>query len=109
MARPKQTHPKSHIVSFRLTEEEFTDLAHKATAAGMPVNALARRLILSDVKRLVIEAEQSLNPTLIKQLYYIGHNLNQLVKNAHIFGRISPRIEHLCERIEALMDRAIGE
>lgn len=75
----------------------------------LTVNELARELVLSKVDTLIIKAEKKSDPALIKQIYHIGHNLNQLVKNAHIFGRVSPRIEQLCERIEKLMDQALEE
>jgi len=109
MPRPKQATPKSRIVSFRLTEEEFANLTTKAARAGTTVNALARKLVLANVQRLVIKAEAAIDPALITQLYRIGHNLNQLVKNAHIYGRISPRTEQLCQRIETLVNKATGE
>lgn len=105
MPEPKPR--KTRILSFRVTESEFMRLSHKAAAADLPVNALARKLSVSQVEKLVVEASQRHDPALVKQLYYIGHNLNQLVKNAHIFGRVSPRIEELCRRIDALMDEAI--
>lgn len=105
MPEPKPR--KTRVLSFRVTESEFMRLSHEAAAAGLPVNAIARKLTVSQVEKLVIEASHRHDPALVKQLYYIGHNLNQIVKNAHIFGRVSPRIEELCRRIDALMDEAI--
>lgn len=107
MAEPKSR--KTRIISFRVTDSEFMRLSHKAASADLPVNSLARRLTLSQVEKLVIKASRNHDPALVKQLYYIGHNINQLVKNAHIFGRVSPRIEELCRRIDALMDEAMAQ
>lgn len=107
MARTKPR--KTRIISFRMTESEFARLAQNAAATKLQPNQLARALALSRIERLVIKASQQRDPALVKQLYHIGHNLNQLVKNAHVFGRISPRIEELCRRIEALMDEAMNE
>ena len=111
MARPRspQTKLMTRRVVFRLTESEFLRLAHKAAALNMKINAVARLLVTSSIERSLSVGDAPLDPALLKQLYHIGHNLNQLVKNAHIFGRVSPRIETLCKRIEALMDEAVGK
>ena len=100
---------KKRIISYRVNDAEFLRLAQRAAASDMPVNQLARHLALTKIEDIVIEARQSHDPALLKQLYHIGHNLNQLVKNAHIFGRISPRVEQLCERIDKLMDESLSE
>lgn len=111
MARPRTPDERrmSRVVRFRLTEGDYSLLARKAESANMSVGELARLLALSRVERLVIEAQATHNPALVRQLYHIGHNLNQLTKNAHIFGRIQPRVAALCERIDALMDEALGK
>lgn len=113
MARPKSHHSRlmTRRIVFRITEGEFLRLAHKATALNMKVNAAARLLVMIMIERESPRSngESRIDPALLKQLYHIGHNLNQLVKNAHIFGRVSPRIEKLCARIEALMDEAVGK
>lgn len=111
MARPKlnSSERKAHRIVFRLTDGEFLPLDQKAAAQNIPINELARQLTLSKAEHLIVEVQPGVNPALIKQLYYIGHNLTQLVKNAHIFGRVSPRIDQLCQRIETLMDEAIGK
>ena len=109
MARPKlpPSERKTHRIVFRLTDQEYLPLDQKAAAQSIPTNELARQLTLSKIEKLVVEAQTGANPALLKQLHYIGHNLNQLVKNAHIFGRVSPRIEQLCQRIDTLMDKTI--
>lgn len=111
MARPRLTQQqrKSRFVRFRVSEADHSRLAECAADAGMSVGELARELALSRVERLVIEAQASHDPALVRQLYHIGHNLNQLTKNAHIFGRIQPRVQALCERIDSLMDEALGK
>lgn len=111
MARPRITDEqrKSRFVKYRLSEGDYALLAEKAASADLSVGELARKLALSRVDRLVIEAQAHHDPALVRQLYHIGHNLNQLVKNAHIFGQIQPRVERLCERIDALMDEALGK
>ena len=111
MVRPKidQSKRKKRTVSFRLTDTEFARLSYKAAVANLPVSRLARRLALSNLKTLVLRTEKRCDPALIKQLQHIGHNLNQLTKNAHIFGRVSIQVEELCVRIDALIDEAIGK
>ena len=109
MARPpiEPSQRKAHRIVFRLSQKEMLPLAQKAAALDLSANDLARQLTLSRLERMVVEGCTTRDPAVIKQLYHIGHNLNQLVKNAHIFGRVSPRIEVLCERIDALMNEAI--
>lgn len=111
MARPRK--PKSeckrHRIVFRLADQQFLPLVQKAAALNISHHELAHDLTIAKIERLVVKVEGRPDPALVKQLYHIGHNLNQLVKNAHIFGRVSPQIEQLCKRIDALMDQAIGK
>ncbi|MDB4438546.1 MobC family plasmid mobilization relaxosome protein [bacterium] len=111
MVRPKKERAgrKVHTISFRVTEGEFIRLSHRASVVHLTVHQLARSLVLSRVKRLVVKTERRTDPMLVKQLYHIGINLNQLAKNSHIFGRVSPQVESLCVRIEALMDEVLDE
>jgi len=108
MARPlseKHTHRTRRIV-FRITESEYLRLSHQAAALDLKLNAYARLLALES-NGGVKATPLSSNPALIKQIHHIGHNLNQLVKNAHIFGRISPKVEQLTVRINGLIDKAL--
>lgn len=111
MSRPKlpSARLKSRIVSFRLTDAEYTRLAHKTAAANLRVNELARLLALSKTDRLILKTYAQHDPALIQQLLHLGHNLNQLTKNAHIFGRVSPQVTQLCTRIERIIDEAIHQ
>ncbi|WP_425503903.1 plasmid mobilization protein [Cerasicoccus frondis] len=111
MARPSlpQSRVKTRIVSFRLNDAEHARLAHKAASANMRINEFARRASLSGGGRISIRTVKQCDPALMKQLYHIGHNLNQLVKNAHIFERVSPQVDELCHRIDRLMDEALNE
>ena len=109
MARPRiaPSSRKAHRIVFRLSQAELLPLAQKAAAMDLSVNEAARKLVLSRVERVVVDVGHTHDPALVKQLHHIGHNLNQLVKNAHIFGRVSPRVEQLCDRIDRLMDEVI--
>jgi hypothetical protein len=49
------------------------------------------------------------DPRYLAQVKRIGNNLNQLVHNAHIFGRVSPRLEVLCEEIQQIVLEAVKE
>lgn len=107
---PRPTLPNDHRrtrqIIFRVTLAEFNRLARQAEAAGLRPNELARRAALAKGKRLVLHTHAINDPALLKRLERIGHNLNQLVKNAHIFGRVSPKVEGLCETIRALIEEA---
>lgn len=109
MARPKLNAQdrRTRRIVFRVTEREFERLCALAAAANLRINQLARRAVLSRADKLKIETHSVTDPALLTRLDRIGHNLNQLVKNAHIFGRVSPQVPELCRRIDALMDEAI--
>ena len=108
MARPKLPHTqlRTHRIVYRLTDAEFLRLSHKADDLNMRLNDYARKLALSHTEPVGKQTRH--DPALVKQLYHIGHNLNQITKAVHL-GRISPQIEQLCQRIETLMDEAIGK
>jgi len=109
MARPRKPNEtrKSRVITFRITEKEFNELLSKAKLAGMCVNKIARIAALANADRIVVKTHARADPALIAKLHRIGHNLNQLVKNAHIFGRISPRVEELAGTIEEIIADAV--
>jgi hypothetical protein len=111
MSRPEKNaeERRSRIISFRVTELEFDELAAIAARAGLPPNELARRLTLRRSKRVVIHTHRRCDPALLKRIDQIGNNLNQVVKSAHIFGRLPPGLEQLCEAIDALVTQAIDD
>lgn len=110
MARPKihRHHKKGRVISFRATGSQFARLEFNAAAVSLPVNHVARERVLGRAVNPVVRIVPTVDPALIKELHFAGHNLNQLVKNAHIFGRVSPKVEELCSRIDRLIDRAIS-
>lgn len=109
MARPPTTSDarKSRVISFRVTDSEFARLAHRAATANMRVNDLVRMMALQKAEKLKVETFMRYDPMLISELNRIGNNLNQMVKRFHATGRISPHMEALCNRIDALIDEAI--
>lgn len=108
MARP--TLPTSDLrlrrVVFRLTNSEHFRLSHRAAQLDLRVNDLARKLTTELIAKPHTDSEQP-DAALLKELYYIGHNLNQITKRMHMTGRLSPTLDTLCHRIEELMDEAI--
>lgn len=111
MPRPKKdtAERRDRQVIFRLTEAEYQRLADKADLAGIAPNDLARQFTQKGGKSLVVKTAGRCDPALLKRIDMIGHNLNQLVKNAHIFGRVSPRVETLCTDIRQIVTEAIEE
>ena len=111
MARPTKKSDRRHSrqVIFRLTEAEYDSLCDKATLAGLPPNDLARRLTSKGKRKRVVNTTRHLDPAFLKRIDRIGQNLNQLVKNAHIFGHLSPQIDHLCTSIDELINEAIDD
>ena len=111
MARPTKNadRRRSRQVIFRLTEPEYAPLDDKAKLAGLSPNELARRQTIKGNGKLVIKTTHHTDPALLKRIEKIGHNLNQLVKNAHIFGRIDPSVITLCSSIDNLITEALNE
>ena len=111
MARPNDPahHRKARVISFRVTFSEAARLEFNAAAQACSVNRYARDLALDTTRNPRLEIHTRLDPSFVAQVQRIGHNLNQLCKNAHIFGRVSPQVETLCIRISKLIDQAIGE
>ncbi len=111
MARPNDPahHRKARVISFRVTSSEAARLEFNATAQAFTVNQYARSLALETVRNPRLEIHTRLDPAFIAQIQKIGINLNQLCKNAHIFGRVSPQVETLCAKISKLINQAIGE
>jgi len=111
MSRPKKsadTRRSRHVI-FRLTAQEYDRLSVVADAAGLSPNELARRLTRKGHDRLVIKTYRHCDPAFLKRIDQIGHNLNQIVKNAHIFGRVSPHIEPLCMTINGIIMQALED
>lgn len=111
MSRPRKNeeHRRTRTVIFRVTQSEFEKLERKAEEANLRVNEIARIASLSNASRIVVQAYATNDPALLKRLQRIGHNLNQLVKNAHIFGRVSPKVEELCFLIESIVIEAASK
>lgn len=110
MVRPKSdpmTH-RTYRVTLLLNSSERLRLHFKASALNMKPSSFARATLFESF----IHFEQRTNrfdPVFIQQLHYIGVNLNQIVKNAHIFKRLSPNVEALAERISKLIDEAMED
>ena len=111
MARPplKKDARKSRVISYRVTDSEHARLAHRAATANMRLNELAKALALSKSDTLKVETYMKYDPLLINELNRIGNNLNQMVKRFHMTGRVSPKMELLCDRIDQLIDQALEE
>jgi hypothetical protein len=108
MARPIKPSEKRkiHTVSFRLTEAEFSQLSDAAASANLRLGDFVRVTALSKSSRVIIKTYARNDPAFLQRLHRIGLNLNQLVHNAHIFGRVSPNVAELCEQIAAMITEA---
>lgn len=106
MARPKKQNRRTRIVSFRLTDEEFAALLDAAAKGNLRFTELVRLMTLSAGKRLIIRVSAACDPALLKRLERIGHNLNQLVRSAHIEGRVPPAVAELCDEIASIVAQA---
>ena len=102
---PIKRQKKSHVVSYRITYTQYYRLVYNAAASDQSVNEWARLSALSSGQRVSIRLISQCDPALLKQIHHIGQNLNQLVKNAHIFKRVSPQVEPLCFQIKQILER----
>ncbi|MFD2257702.1 hypothetical protein ACFSSA_13545 [Luteolibacter algae] len=111
MARPTKNADRrlSRHVIFRLTDEEYASLHDKAVLAGLSTNELARRLTNKGKRKLVVKTHKRVDPAFLKRIDRIGQNLNQLVKNAHIYGRVSSQVDTLATTIDEIIHHALHE
>ncbi|MCH6256795.1 hypothetical protein MLD52_09575 [Puniceicoccaceae bacterium K14] len=105
MPRPKlpPANRKTRNIIFRVSEADYLRLAQNAEAVGMSVHELARMLTFTNEAKITIETHKKTDPVMVKRFDRLANNLNQLVKNSHIFGRISPQVDGLCELIAEIV------
>ena len=109
MARPqkKSDDHRQHHLRARLTADELAVFEERVRAAGVCRSDYIRQAALTG--RLAVAAPAKSNPALIAELNKIGVNLNQMTRTANANGRVPPELTRLCERIEALVMRAVEE
>jgi len=109
MTRPRKTSDaqQSRQVIFRLTAHEYEQLETVAARAGLRVNELARRLARRGQHRLVIQTTRRHDPAFIAQIRALGNNLNQIALRANLTGRVSPKVESLCDEIRRVVLSAV--
>ena len=100
---------RRHQVIFRLNDIEYEPLRVRAEQCGLTVNEFARALARTSDGRVTLQVANRFDPLYIARIKRIGNNLNQLVHNAHIFGRLSPRVEMLCNDIHDIVIHAAKE
>ena len=109
-SKKRRVPPKrSRVVSYRLTEAEYLKLDQVAQKAGLTPNELARSLARRAKGRITIKTTKQYDPAYIAQVKRIGNNLNQLAHNSHIFNRVSPNLEQLCEELREIIIHAAEE
>lgn len=111
MSRPRKTSDAlaTHQVIFRLTGDEYAQLEAVAARAGLRVNELARRLARRGRHRLVIQTSRRHDPAFIAQIRALGNNLNQIALRANLTGRVSPKVESLCDEIRRVVLSVLDE
>lgn len=98
---------RSRQVSFRLTEAEYQRLAAVAERVGVRPNDMARTFVTKRDHEITAAPDHSYDPAVVKRLDRVGWNLNQLVRNAHIYKSVPPTAAQLCEEIRALVKAAV--
>lgn len=109
MPRPRKTSDAlaTHQVIFRLTGDEYAQLEAVAARAGLRVNELARRLTRRGRHRLIIHTSRRHDPAFIAQIRALGNNLNQIAMRANLTGRVSPKVESVCDEIRRMVLSAV--
>ncbi len=109
MPRPRKSddEARSKVIAFRVTPSEYATLEVGAERAGLRPNEYARQVITEGEVRIEFTEQQSVDPAIIKRIDRIALNVNQLVKNAHIFKRVSPHLEPLCREIREIVFQAV--
>jgi len=109
MARPKKAAAESRgkSIAFRVTPEEKASIDARAAQAGMMRSDFVREMAMTG--KVVVRQSKNPNFQLINELNKIGVNLNQLVHNAHIYGRMPKTLPGVLAEIERLVVQAAGE
>ena len=100
---------RRHQIIFRLNDIEYEPLRVRAEQCGLTPNEFVRALARTSDGRVNFQVASQFDPLYIAQIKRIGNNLNQLVHNAHIFGRVSPRLEMLYNDINDIVIHAAKE
>ena len=104
--RQKKTTPKqSHVVSVRLTDAEYAELAREAAEVGKHYGEVLRAVwcgtphqSLTRTPRTVEEREER------RQLIGMAGNLNQLAKLAHLKAEVRESLERVLARFQQILN-----
>ena len=93
-----RTHTKPFHIRF--TEKEYERLCKHAEKSGLPKTTYIRHMINGCSPK---ERPTDIIWALIKELHYIGNNLNQLTQSAHRFGSIhAGRLDGILKEIHRI-------
>lgn len=107
MSDDRPAHRLSHLVKFRLGEQDHARLVSQAEAHRLRVNELARRLVTEKSRRPV--AQPLVDPVILIQLQDIGLRLRQMLADGGCSPDLCGRIAALCQKIEALINHVISQ
>ena len=79
---------RNYEIKVRLTQAEMVHLTRLVSASGLSREAYLRKLISGVVPR---EAPPSDFFSMVRELHYIGNNLNQIAMKAHALGVIDAK------------------
>jgi hypothetical protein len=110
MARPqKQTDAhRRHRIMARLTADELALFAERVRQAGLTASDYLRQAALA-ARVMVPSTKSKADPALIAELNRIGVNLNQMTRTANGTGKVPPELTRVCEKIDALVMKAIEQ
>lgn len=94
-------------IDIRVTPEELARIDERAEEAGLSRSEFIRNAAMNS--QVTVKQEKHPNFQLIYEINKIGVNLNQLVHNSHIYGRLPEKLPEICEEIERLVVKAAEE
>lgn len=93
---------KMHVISLRLSEQEYQPLAELIEDTGISKTKLFRTILLNKAKNIQINPKNDFSPDYKRWLFYMNknsNNINQIAKrlNAdHKSGKVDNKIYTLC-------------
>jgi len=107
MARPKKKTDErlsSRLPTTQCTPDDLATIRVNAARTGMSVTSYIRHI--ARYGEVVIQ-ERDHDFQTVDQLRRIGVNLNQLTKVANATGEVSPALQTVCTKLDAILDHIL--
>ena len=109
MAAPRKPNDKkrnANLPSIRCTNSERKQIEQKAAKAGMSLTEYMLNRCLN-YEIVVRESSKNYDVEMVHQLQRIGNNLNQLLKNLHIKGRMGDSWQSVYNELHEFLHKKV--